>query len=80
MTVRMRLKRLGKPKFPYYRIVIADSRMKRDGRFIEEIGKYNPMCEPSYIELNKDKAIFWLKNGAQPSKIVKKILNIKKIH
>lgn len=79
MTVRIRLKRLGKPQKPCYRIIVIDSRMKRNGRFIEEIGQYAPLLNPSYIEINHKKALFWLKNGAQPSNIVNKLFSIKQI-
>ncbi len=67
MAVKIRLKRTGKKKAPSYRVVIADARSPRDGRFIESIGWYNPLVEPSAIHINEQKAIQWLKNGAQPS-------------
>ena len=71
MPVRIRLKRMGAKKKPFYRIVVADSRSPRDGRFIEEIGYYNPMTDPITIEVDADKAKDWLSKGAQPSDTVK---------
>ena len=76
MAVKIRLKRLGKIRAPYYRIVVADSRVKRDGRAIEEIGKYHPTEDPSFIEVNSERAQYWLKNGAQPSEPVLAILKV----
>ena len=76
MAVKIRLKRFGKMRAPYYRIVVADSRTKRDGRAIEEIGKYHPTEEPSYIEVNSERAQYWLSVGAQPSEQVAAILKI----
>lgn len=76
MAVKIRLKRLGKIRAPYYRIVVADSRTKRDGRVIEEIGKYHPTEEPSFIEVNSDRALYWLGVGAQPSPQVEAILKL----
>ena len=76
MAVKIRLKRLGKIRAPYYRIVVADSRTKRDGRAIEEIGKYHPTEHPSYIEVNSDRAQYWLGVGAQPTEQVLAILKI----
>ena len=76
MAVKIRLKRLGKIRAPYYRIVVADSRTKRDGRVIEEIGKYHPTEEPSFIEVQSDRALYWLGVGAQPSPQVEAILKI----
>ena len=67
MTVKIRLKRTGMKKAPSYRIVVADSRSPRDGRIIENIGWYNPRVEPSAININEEKALNWLKNGAQPT-------------
>ncbi|MEQ1737100.1 MAG: 30S ribosomal protein S16, partial [Rhodoglobus sp.] len=67
MAVKIRLKRMGKIRAPYYRVVVADSRAKRDGRSIEEIGKYHPTEEPSVIEINSERAQYWLGVGAQPS-------------
>ena len=74
MAVRMRLSRVGSTKNPIYRIVIADSRAPRDGRFIETIGHYNPRVDPSSIDIDKAKASEWLKKGAQPSQTVKRLL------
>lgn len=75
MAVKMRLKRMGAKKRPFYRIVVADSRFPRDGRFIEEIGYYNPIETPAVVEINKDLAIKWLKNGATPTDTVRDILS-----
>ena len=74
MAVKIRLRRLGAKKAPYYRIVVADSRYPRDGRFIEEIGTYNPCVEPSEIKIDAEKAQQWIKNGAQPTDVVKRLL------
>lgn len=76
MAVKIRLKRLGKIRAPYYRIVIADSRTKRDGRVIEEIGKYHPTEEPSFIEIDSERAQYWLSVGAQPTEQVTALLKI----
>ncbi|HJA04461.1 MAG TPA: 30S ribosomal protein S16 [Candidatus Microbacterium stercoravium] len=76
MAVKIRLKRMGKIRAPYYRIVVADSRTKRDGRVIEEIGKYHPTEEPSFIEVDSERAQYWLSVGAQPSEQVAAILKI----
>ena len=76
MAVKIRLKRLGKIRAPYYRIVVADSRTKRDGRVIEEIGKYHPTENPSFIEVNSDRAQYWLGVGAQPTEQVAAILKL----
>lgn len=76
MAVKIRLKRLGKIRAPYYRIVVADSRTKRDGRVIEEIGKYHPTEEPSLIEVTSERAQYWLGVGAQPTEQVLAILKI----
>ncbi|MDQ1136909.1 small subunit ribosomal protein S16 [Microbacterium sp. SORGH_AS 1204] len=76
MAVKIRLKRLGKIRAPYYRIVVADSRTKRDGRVIEEIGKYHPTEEPSLIEVDSDRAQYWLSVGAQPTEQVAAILKL----
>lgn len=76
MAVKIRLKRLGKIRAPYYRIVVADSRTKRDGRVIEEIGKYHPTEEPSFIEIDSDRAQYWLSVGAQPTEQVAALLKI----
>ncbi len=74
MAVKMRLTRIGKKKTPFYRVVIADARAPRDGRFVEEIGYYNPLTEPAEIKIDADKAKQWLKNGAQPTDTVKALL------
>lgn len=76
MAVKIRLKRMGKIRAPYYRIVVADSRTKRDGRAIEEIGKYHPTHEPSIIEVNSERAQYWLGVGAQPSPQVLALLKL----
>lgn len=74
MSVKIRLKRVGKKKAPSYRVVVADSRSPRDGRIIENIGWYNPRVEPSAIHIDEEKAIGWLKNGAQPTESVASLL------
>lgn len=74
MAVKIRLKRMGAKKSPFYRVVVADSRYPRDGRFIEEIGTYNPMVEPAAVNIDVEKAQKWLKNGAQPTDTVKVLL------
>jgi len=74
MAVRIRLKRLGAKKRPYYRVVVADQRSPRDGRFIESIGKYHPLEDPSLIEIDEERALHWLRVGAQPSDTVKVLL------
>ena len=76
MAVKIRLKRLGKVRVPQYRVVVVDSRKKRDGRVIEEIGKYHPKEDPSYISVVSDRAQYWLGVGAQPSEAVSKLLKI----
>ena len=75
MAVKIRLRRMGAKKAPFYRIVVADSRSPRDGRFIEEIGYYNPIEQPAVIKVDEEKAAKWVKNGAQPSDIVKKLFD-----
>lgn len=74
MAVKIRLRRMGAKKAPFYRVVVADSRYPRDGRFIEEIGTYNPMTNPADIKIDADKAKKWISNGAQPTDTVKDIL------
>lgn len=74
MAVKMRLRRMGAKKSPFYRVVVADSRYPRDGRFIEEIGTYNPMTDPATINIDADKAKKWIGNGAQPTDTVKALL------
>lgn len=69
--VKIRLKRIGAKKAPYYRVVVADSRNARDGRFIEEIGTYNPLVDPAEIKIDVERADYWLKNGAQMTDTVK---------
>jgi small subunit ribosomal protein S16 len=76
VAVKIKLKRMGKIRAPYYRIIIADSRTKRDGRAIEEIGKYHPKAEPSFIEVDSERAQHWLSVGAQPTDPVRKLLEI----
>ena len=74
MSVKIRLKRIGAKKAPLYRVVVADSRYPRDGRFIEEIGYYNPLTNPVDIKIDSEKAQKWIKNGAQPTETVKSLL------
>ena len=74
MAVKIRLKRMGKIRAPFYRVVVMDSRTKRDGRAIEEIGKYHPTAEPSVIEIDMDRANYWLGQGAQPTEAVAAML------
>lgn len=84
MAVKLRLKRMGAKKDPYYRIVAADSRFPRDGRFIESIGTYNPSLTPAAVKVDEDAALRWLDNGAQPSDTVRDLLSsvgiMKKFH
>ncbi len=74
MAVKIRLRRMGAKKAPFYRIVVADSRYPRDGRFIEEIGTYNPLTDPSEVKIDAEKAKQWIANGAQPTDTVKVLL------
>ena len=74
MAVKIRLKRMGQKKAPYYRIVVANATSPRDGRFIEEIGTYNPMADPTEFKVDADKAKAWIANGAQPTDTVKALL------
>jgi len=74
MAVKMRLRRMGAKKNPFYRIVVADSRFPRDGRFIEEIGYYSPLTTPPELKIDEEKAKLWIKNGAQPTDTVRAIL------
>ena len=74
MAVKMRLRRMGAKKAPTYRVIVADSRSPRDGRFIEEIGYYNPMTNPAEVKIDAVKAKTWLNNGAQPTETVKSLL------
>ena len=75
MAVKLRLLRMGAKKAPFYRVVVADSRSPRDGRFIEEIGYYNPITEPAEIKIDEEKATKWINNGAQPTDVVKRLFN-----
>ena len=75
MAVKIRLKRMGQKKKPFYRVVVADSRSPRDGKFIEEIGYYNPVSQPKVFKIDNEKAKQWIKNGAKPTSIVEKPLN-----
>ena len=70
--VKIRLRRMGAKKSPYYRVVVADSHFPRDGRFIEELGTYNPICDPAEIKIDVERAQYWIKNGAQPTDTAKK--------
>ena len=79
MAVKIRLRRMGAKKAPFYRSVVADSRYPRDGRFIEEVGYYDPTKEPSVIKIDEEKAKTWLANGAQPTDTVKALLKIQGI-
>ena len=74
MAVKIRLRRMGAKKAPFYRVVVADSRYPRDGRFIEEIGTYNPMTEPAEVKLDAEAVKKWIGNGAQPTDTVKALL------
>ncbi|MCT0005464.1 30S ribosomal protein S16 [Weissella confusa] len=84
MAVKIRLKRMGSKKRPFYRVVVADSRSPRDGRFIETVGTYNPLVEPAEVKLNEELVLSWLNNGAQPSDTVKNLFSnagiMKKFH
>ena len=74
MAVKIRLRRMGQKKAPFYRIVVADSRSPRDGRFIEQLGHYKPMTNPAEVEIDAEKAAKWIKNGAQPTDTVRALL------
>lgn len=74
MAVKIRLRRMGARNNPFYRVVVADSRSPRDGRFIEELGYYDPKSDPAVISINKEKAEEWIKKGAQPTETVKRLL------
>ena len=76
MAVKMRLRRMGQKKAPFYRVVVADARAPRDGRFIDEVGYYDPTKEPSVIKFNEEAAKKWLANGAQPTETVSKIFKL----
>ncbi|MFC0188921.1 30S ribosomal protein S16 [Fictibacillus iocasae] len=75
MAVKIRLKRMGAHKAPFYRVVVADSRSPRDGRFIEEIGYYNPVTVPAEVKINEEKALQWMQNGAKPSDTVRNLFS-----
>ncbi len=75
MAVKIRLKRMGAKKAPFYRVVVADSRSPRDGRFIEEIGTYNPVANPAEVKINEEKALEWMTNGAKPSDTVRNLFS-----
>lgn len=75
MSVKIRMRRVGAKRKPFYRIVVADSRAPRDGRFIEEVGYYNPVSQPKELKLDEDKIFEWLKKGAQPSDTVRSLLS-----
>jgi small subunit ribosomal protein S16 len=79
MAVKIRLRRMGAKKAPFYRVVVADSRYPRDGRFIEQVGTYNPMTEPATVEFDAEKITKWISNGAQPTDTVKRLLKNKGI-
>ena len=72
--VKIRLRRMGAKKAPFYRVVVAESKYARDGRFIEEIGTYNPLVEPAEIKIDSERVDYWIKNGAQPTDTVKSLL------
>ena len=74
MTVKIRLRRMGAKKQPYYRVVVADSRAPRDGAFVETIGHYHPLAEPAKVSINEDRVRYWLEHGAQPTETVVKLL------
>ena len=74
MAVKMRLRRMGAKKAPFYRVVVADERSPRDGKFIDEIGYYNPLTNPAEVKIDADKAQKWIENGAQPTETVKSLL------
>ena len=79
MAVKIRLKRMGAKRAPFYRVVVADSRFPRDGRFIEQVGTYNPMTDPATCEFDAEKIQKWIGNGAQPTETVKRLLKEKDI-
>jgi small subunit ribosomal protein S16 len=84
MAVKIRLKRMGAKKTPFYRVVVADSRSPRDGRFIEEIGYYNPVAEPAVVKIDAEKAVQWMLTGAQPTDTVRNLFSkagiLKQVH
>lgn len=73
MAVKIRLRRMGSHKSPFYRVVVADSRRSRNGKFIEEIGYYNPVSEPKEVKINEERAVDWLNKGAQPTEVVARL-------
>ncbi|EIT85060.1 30S ribosomal protein S16 [Fictibacillus macauensis ZFHKF-1] len=75
MAVKIRLKRMGQKKAPFYRVVVADSRAPRDGRFIEEIGYYNPLVKPAEVKINEEQALKWMLDGAKPSDTVRNLFS-----
>ena len=75
MAVKIRLKRMGSKRNPFYRVVVADSRSPRDGRIIEEIGTYNPVVEPVQVKIDEEKALQWMQNGAKPSDTVRNLFS-----
>lgn len=77
MAVRIRLKRMGAKKAPFYRIVVSDSRSPRDGRFVEEIGTYNPLTDPAQVTIQEERALYWLQTGATPSDSARHLLSEK---
>ena len=79
MAVKIRLRRMGAKKAPFYRVVVADSRYPRDGRFIEQVGTYNPLTEPVSVDIDAEKVTKWIANGAQPTDTVKRLLKNKGI-
>lgn len=84
MAVKIRLKRMGSKRNPFYRIVVADSRSPRDGRFIEQIGTYNPVVDPIQVKIDEEKALYWMSQGAKPSDTVRSLFSkegiMKKFH
>lgn len=84
MAVKIRLKRMGAKKTPFYRVVVADSRSPRDGRFIEEIGYYNPVTQPAIVKIDEEKAVDWILKGAQPTDTVRNLFSkagiLKQVH
>ncbi len=79
MAVKIRLKRMGAKKFPFYRVVVADSRYPRDGRFIEQVGTYDPLKEPSILNVKEDRLRFWLERGAKPTDVLARLFKQRSI-
>ncbi|HSP47263.1 MAG TPA: 30S ribosomal protein S16 [Clostridiaceae bacterium] len=75
MAVKIRLRRMGSKKAPFYRLIVADSKSPRDGKFIEELGYYNPRTEPSTVKIDEEKAVAWLNKGAQPTEVVARLFD-----